>query len=391
MSLDLPQLLQQVREMGRSISQRLSKQNQLLPQLLQDLEAASNADRKSLQQKIERAGKSWPGAIPTQERMDVSYPPPHPLQTYTVLASDGSQIHPDRHAAALYYLINTGSIRIRYGSGAAPETSSTSTIFYEEKDIFDEYGGEISASIVNAHRDVAELKALSQLAEHCDSESTLALMDNGLLLWLAAQSGERRDRQVNSILQQYLQQLTRFQKTGAAIAGFIDRPRHANVIALLRLASLGLEEINEDLLRVNPYLGISDCALFGRILQYRERSALYVQNASLNFEFKERGHEVHFFYVNTGEMARVEVPHWVAHSPELLSLVHAGIIEQCKLTNGYPYALVRAHELAVVTNMDRQSLDAMIQNSLMDHGWMAQQSLKSETKRWTGRRRRHRL
>jgi hypothetical protein len=391
MSLDLPQLLPQVAEMGQSVAQRLSKQNQLLPQLLQDLETVSSMDRELLQQKIKHVGENWPGAIPTEGRIDASFPVPPIPQDYTVLASDGSQIHPDRHAPVIYYLINTGSIRIRYGSGAAPETSSTSSIFYEDKDLFDEYGGEVSASVVNALRDVSELKALTLMAERYGSEPTLSLLDNGLLLWLAAQSGARPDRRVKSILHQYLTQLTRLQKTGAAIAGFIDRPRHANIIALLRLASLNPQEISEEVLRANPYLGISDRNLLRTFLQYGERSALFIQNAKLNRDFQKRGHEVHFFYVNCGEIARVEVPHWVAHSPELLTLVHAGIVEQCKLTNGYPYALVRAHELAVVTNSDRQSLNAMIQNSVMDHGWMAQHSLKSETKKWTGRRRRHRL
>jgi hypothetical protein len=87
----------------------------------------------------------------------------------------------------------------------------------------------------------------------------------------------------------------------------------------------------------------------------------------------------------------VEVPYWVAHNPKLLNLVHAAIVEQCKLTGGYPYALVRAHELAVVSAADRQVLDSMIQSTLLQHKWMPQHSLKSETKRWTSNKRRHRL
>ncbi|OGO19301.1 MAG: hypothetical protein A2Z14_03675 [Chloroflexi bacterium RBG_16_48_8] len=238
------------------------------------------------------------------------------------------------------------------------------------------------------------MEALAHIAEACQIEPSLSLLDNGLLLWLAAQSGERPSRQVNRILQNYLRQLSRLHSCGASIAGFIDRPRHASVIALLHLSSFALEEISEEGWRLNPYLGISDQALFRQILDPGYRSALFVQNSRLNRDFKKLGHEVHFFYLNTGDrnqIARVEVPQWVAQSPALLSLAHAALVEQCQLTGGYPYALVRAHELAVVTNADRQTLDAMIQNTLLEHGRMLQHSLKSETKRWTGKRRRHRL
>lgn len=394
MSLDLPQLLQQVNQMGQSVAQRLTKINQVLPQLLTNLEAISTSDREQLNIKIQRVGENWPGAIPTDELPHKSFPPPSAPQEYNVIASDGSQIHPDRHAPTRYYLINTGNIRIHYGSGEVPETFSKSEIFYEDEHLYDEQGFEISPSIINGLRDLSEMEALAEIAVACDKEPSLSLLDNGLLLWLAAQSGERPSRQIDRILQEYLRQLSRIQKSGAAIAGFIDRPRHANLVALLYLSSLQPDEISEDVIRVNPFLGITDRSLFTRTLEPGSRSALFIQNSRLNQDFKKRGHEVHFFYLNTGasnQIARVEVPHWVAHSPTLLNLVHAALIEQCKLTGGYPYALIRAHELAVVTNADRQTLNNMIQNTLLEHGWMLQHSLKSETKRWTGKRRRHRL
>jgi hypothetical protein len=394
MSLDLPQIIPQVNQMGRSVSQRLSKLNQVLPQLLENLNAVSTLDQDLILERIERAGQNWPGAIPTNEPLRSSFPPPALPNTFHVIASDGSQILPDRHAPTRYYLINTGGIHIRYGSGETPEAFSNGNIYYEDQHLYDERGFEISASVINGLRDLSELETLAQLTQKCLNEPSLALLDNGLLLWLAAQSGDQPSRQVDRILRNYLQELTRIQGSNTAIAGFIDRPRHANVIALLHLCSLDSEEITEDVLRVSPYMGIPDQSLFKRILEPGYRSALFVQNARLNRDFKKAGHEVYFFYLHTGhnhQIARVEVPQWVALSYDLLSLTHAALIEQCKLTGGYPYALVRAHELAVVTNEDRQTLDAMIQNVALDHGWVLQHSLKSETKKWTGKRRRHRL
>jgi hypothetical protein len=394
MSLDLPKIVPQVNQMGQSVVQRLSKFNQVLPQLHTNLKAFSSMDLDLILGKIQRAGENWPGAIPTEEPIQGNFPPPTLPNAFTVIASDGSQIHPDRHAPARYYLINIGSIHIHYGSGKTPEAFSKGTIYYEDEHLYDEQGVEISPSIINGLRDLSELETLAQHIENCQGEPTLALLDNGLLLWLATTSSDQPSRQVDQILRSYLQQLSRIQRSNTALAGFIDRPRHSNVIALLHLCSFASEEISEDVLRLSPYLGIPDQALFRQILGPGHRSALFIQNARLNRDFKKAGHEVYFFYLNTGnknQIARVEVPQWVANSPDLLSSTHAALIEQCKLTGGYPYALVRAHELAVVTNADRQTLDTMIQNTVLEHGWVLQHSLKSETKRWTGKRRQHRL
>jgi hypothetical protein len=394
MSLDLPQILPQVTQMGQSIIQRLSLINKALPQLLSGLEMISHSDIDTLKAKVSLAGENWPGAIPTDEPVHQSFAPPLLPKEFIVIASDGSQIHPDRHAPARYYLINIGSIRIHYGSGDVPETYCDSKIYYEDEHLYDEKGFEISPTIINGLRDLSEMEALAQIATSSNGKSTISLLDNGLLLWLAAQSGERPSRQIDQILQKYLQALSKLQKCSTAVAGFIDRPRHANVIALLHLNSFQQNDITEDALRLNPFLGISDQALFSQILEPGHRSALFIQNSRLNHDFRKVGHEVHFFYVCTGErnqIARVEVPSWVASSPEQLGFIHAALVEQCKLTGGYPYALVRAHELAVVSNSDRQTLNNMIQSTLLEHGWMVQHSLKSETKRWTAKRRRHRL
>jgi hypothetical protein len=53
--------------------------------------------------------------------------------------------------------------------------------------------------------------------------------------------------------------------------------------------------------------------------------------------------------------------------------------------------LVRAHELAVVTQQDRDQLEGMIQRRLLESNLAGQASQKSTTKRWTRSRRRHRL
>jgi hypothetical protein len=97
-----------------------------------------------------------------------------------------------------------------------------------------------------------------------------------------------------------------------------------------------------------------------------------------------------FFYLNCGpeqQIVRVEIPAWVGENPTYLERVHAGLVEQTRLT-GIPYVLIRAHELAVVGMAERQALDQMMNQILLEHGLDARISQKAQSKRWTGRRRR---
>lgn len=97
----------------------------------------------------------------------------------------------------MYYLINIGRISLRYGSGALPEISSVVKIYFDDDDLYDEFGSAISASIINGKRDVLELENLASLADHSTDQPSVALLDNGLLLWLAAQVGAHRNRQID--------------------------------------------------------------------------------------------------------------------------------------------------------------------------------------------------
>ena len=54
------------------------------------------------------------------------------------------------------------------------------------------------------------------------------------------------------------------------------------------------------------------------------------------------------------EIARVEVPDWLAEDSELLALSHAMLVKQCELGFGYPVAVSETHEQAVISGHDRE-------------------------------------
>src|SRR5205085_2837121 len=116
---------------------------------------------------------------PTAEPVDAAYPPPDAPARHTVIAADGSQIYPDRHGVALYYLINIGSIVFRTGVERAPSIASTPEVFYKDADMYEEDGGQKPAELIDAERDRRELAELARLAaaEAADAP-TVTVLDN---------------------------------------------------------------------------------------------------------------------------------------------------------------------------------------------------------------------
>jgi len=90
---------------------------------------------------------------------------------------------------------------------------------------------------------------------------------------------------------------------------------------------------------------------------------------------------IRFFYLNVGrEIARVEVPAWVAQDQVLLDRLHAVIYDQAQKGNGYPYALSRAHEQAVVNTADRERFNELVTAALLRQGLPVRTSEKSRSK-----------
>ncbi len=93
-------------------------------------------------------------------------------------------------------------------------------------------------------------------------------------------------------------------------------------------------------------------------------------------------HWVYFFYLRVDdEIARVEIPQWVARDDKLLNLAHSLVLDQCRRGHGYPVALSEAHEQAVVTGADRENFWQLVESSLVEEHLPTPTSAKSQSKR----------
>ena len=112
-----------------------------------------------------------------------------------------------------------------------------------------------------------------------------------------------------------------------------------------------------------------------------ERSPIFGSSSRAVAEYY-RGNDVHFFYVHAGEeIGRVEVPTWVAEDLDLLGLTHAAVVDQCLRGQGYPVALMEAHEQAAVSGADRRFFVRQLERALSDQRMPVYTSEKARSKR----------
>ena len=388
MTLELSRLTGQARTMGEELAAR---ERQFAGQV--ELARCWLAQYADQGERLRHPDRSIRAAIPTGEPLDAVHPLPAIPERFTVIAADGSQIQPDRHGAALYHLINVGSLVYRHGSGESPEAHSEPTLGYTEADVY-ENGLLVSGNVLDVRRDLAEITCLAGLCAVEPPGPTIALVDGTLILWVLEDLlAEGRCAKVTA----YLDQLSLIRQTGAVVAAFVSRPRRTEVTRLLYLASLEGDEdrANQE---TNPLEHLPDRAVFGA-LPPGARSALFVSPSSINSEYYHpAGHAVHFCYLNLAEeghdpvVARIEVPVWVAEDPDRLELVHGAIVAQARITGDYPYALARADELAFISGPEREAFEEMVTTALLRAGIRSALSPKAYYKTLTRQgRRRHRL
>jgi len=380
MTLELSQLSEDVRTMGQVIAKRQQTTIDLVELARQWL-----VDHADDGPPLRRAARTThKAAIPTEEPLDAIYPLPHMPERFTVAAADGSQIQPDRHGAALYHLINVGSLVYRHGSGEAPRAKSESTLGYTDDDLY-EHGMPVAGNLLDVRRDLAELTCLADACAGEQPGRTVALVDGSITLWVLKDlPGDARRTKVAS----YLDQLDRIRQAGGVVGGFISRPGYDEVNRLLYLASLNgdTKKVEE---QPNPLGHLPDRTIFAT-LPPGARSPLFLSPKEINRDhYAPRGHEIHFFYVNVVEeeqepvIARVEVPAWVARDAGRLDLVHGAVVVQARITGDYPYALARADELAYISSRERAAFEEMIMTALLRAGIRSAPSPKAHYKQLT--------
>ncbi|WP_322792133.1 DNA double-strand break repair nuclease NurA [Bellilinea sp.] len=332
------------------------------------------ADLDFLRQRVEdaqRADVSLRCAVPLNERLDTAVSPPNLAQLPLLLAADGSQINPNRHDSVEFAVINTGIFRILPAADLTPGEEAETQLYLLED--INNPAAPLTEEVVALRRDLNERRLLADRAGRETTRPVITLTDGPLELY--------REPRENQLFQQlfgeYLSVLQKTSQQEAVSAGYVDKPGSDLVIRLLELAADSRLDVKETTRR-RPLGGVLDRVIFAGLLAPGQRSAVFVIQSSMAERFAafDPALQPCFFYLNVGIhperawMARVEITRGVAEKPALLEALHAVLLQQCRQMGSkpYPYALHRAHEIALITRLEKEQIETMIARAMRAMG-----------------------
>ncbi len=371
--LDLTQLARQM----QGISQHLVTESAALRQKLDRAEelmrSAALVQTELSDRQVEwRDRLIFTAALPIEPLTTRVEIPASPA-AHTVVATDGSQIAPSHHEIAYCYLLNIGRIVLHYGQSKLPLLDSLPEVFYKPEDLYvSRQWGVSTEEWMGYCRTAAEATVLAELVEAAQTDRTIAMTDGSLLYWfLESLPVDGRDR----ILQPILRSWDQLQQLGVPLVGYISASRSGEATNFLRfhtcpyVAPDCLKYCNDrpDKAPCQVLDPLRDAAIWGRLLEPGQRSPLWRSSAKVQDFYG--AHAIHFCYVHVGlEIARVEVPQWVATDATLLALALSLVLAQVQKGYGYPVALAEAHNQAVVRGGDRTRFFALLEREMVKAG-----------------------
>jgi hypothetical protein len=378
--LDLVAVAGQVKRMGAGVS---ALAQETAPRLAAALAAWDRAATMgpALHERVLAAKTSWLVAEPLEPlgAYDIA-----PIRDYRAVASDGSQILPDRHEHLSCFLVNTGLVDIDYVAGSA-KLGSKPEVCWAPDDVYPLVGGfrqEADARVVGARRFAAEAAALTNAIAELTPHPTIALVDGTLLLWWLEPEPDRlrylRDDDLKkTTFAAFNDLLACAQTSKALLGGYNSSPRTTDVVSMLKVVMCTEDPVDCDkcpydsgakswhaqleiagasLLPVpdkpcEEASPVSDASLYWSILEAGQRSPRFRSHARVNAAYSS---PIDFVYLHTGaEIARLELPAWL--TPDQMDTLCGAVLDQCSKGMGYPVTLSEAHEQAVVRASDRRA------------------------------------
>ena len=391
MPLDLRKVLHQIKNLENS-EQKNSLEARLDSTYQQFINANKNLEPliKKLAETNSASKANFTFAAPVLEKGESLNTLINPENAFTnphiTLGSDGSQIFSFSHEVSGASLINIGMIAIPYYEKNVPVClSSEPTVYNSTEDInFTASEERISdEDLISYERTLKEVEGLVTLAKHYSKYKLpmVALLDGTLIHWHIERFNSAF---IEQFIKRYSNAIMELKNLGIPVASLISNSRSNDIINMLKIYKCPYDEVNckkhcasllsKDL-PCNPmpdYKTVFDRRIMERLFIEKNyvsgaRSVLFKSNSNILNSYPDEI-KVYFFYINTGkEVARVELPYYVACDKSLLNLLHNAISIQCKVGFGYPVVLSEAHNQAVVNKKDRQIFYDLIKEHTLTH------------------------
>ena len=399
MPFDLGEVALQLDQVAQDLGRALNDGELRLKHLL---DSAAQVDPASAQAATHAASERPYLAAQAEEALVGGYACPSAPADWCVAAVDGSHIDVDRHLPVSCFLINLGGCVLTYGSQPDAEFFSQPYLATDPLELYlidpanTAQEEAVTGPLLGLIRTVRELERLAEVASELPTGlPVLALVDGSLVLWGLSGQGYKpfvRDAIIRDRFLPALEKLRSLsQQRPLTLAAYVSLPRSTEVVNAVRCSLCPHEVTRCRRACGNRRSVLSPCnlanefldrELFQRLLRSGWRSPIYRTNSSVPRDNYGDKQQVYFYYLHAGEeIARVEVPEWVAHDKRLLDLSHSLILDQCQRGQGYPVAISEAHEQAVVRTSDRRLFKNMVSEALEREGLFAYTSEKERSKR----------
>jgi hypothetical protein len=306
-----------------------------------------------------------------------------PPDSHSVFATDGSQIAPSHHEIAYCYLLNVGRIMLHYGQNLHPLLDTIPEVYYKREDLYvSKQWGIRTEEWIGYRRTVLESQILAEMScrwvnpPGAHHGPNLAMLDGSLIYWfLEGLPIEARDRLLPPILAAWEQ----LRETKIPLMGYISASRSIESVNFLRLQAcihptpncvIHCSELIEDNAPCQVITPLRDATLWGYLLEPGERGPLWKSSLRI-LDLYDEPQRIYFCYVNVGsEIARIEIPAWVAEDSALLEQSLGIMLAQVSKGDGYPISLSEAHNLAVIKGGDRARFFALLEHQMIRAGLM---------------------
>lgn len=307
---------------------------------------------------VERAAEAQSSfLVPTWQGNLLDTPPTGQTpESYTVVAVDGSQVYPDRHiSGAGCFLLNTGGVALRYGATSSAHFFSTPRVCISDELRKADENLPFGAELVDLMREDDELKEAVVKAKEFSTD--VVLLDGTIIFWpLEGKSPEVR----RIFMQRYLASMQALYEARIPYAGYISMPKSRELINLIKLGLCRFTTANcipcHATYNTFPCKAVDmliDTHVVGKFVQPGQRTTLFASASNIVAEYPAHLRPL-FCYVHVGrEIARLEIPAWVANDSVLLDRICQVARDQSEKGSGYPVCLAEAHEQAVIKGPDR--------------------------------------
>lgn len=317
---------------------------------------------------------SWQAKL--NDAIDVHYP----LEKYQIVSVDGSQIYPDRHTAVSCFLINIGTVILRYGIESKPVFFDSIPYVLTENE---QQELPFSTEVVNCMRHEREFTGGIVAARIARNEHptlpTMLVFDGSLIFWHL----EAKDMRLKDMfLSKYISVLHQLYAEKMVTASYMSMPKGKELINLIKIGICDADASRLDETAIVDRM--VDAQVVQWFLEPYQRTIVFKNHSDISQEYPDHVHP-HFFYIHVGqEIGRVEIPAWIAQDNGLVDFVAQVLLDQSIKGRGYPVALAEAHEQAVVKGPDRDFFYHLLTKLGIEHKQSIIGSRKALRKRSMG-------